>query len=157
MKKVPLMLALVVGLSSMMGKAWAAETDTISVTVSLEEVVSVSVAPGTWNIGPISLDGTNGPTSFTATVGNTTTTLEIMGANGAGGWTIDTPAGADQFEVAVSASAITLTTSYQTLDASVSAYGSKGFALTYTAPSSDSKGAGTDQSFAITLKASAAP
>jgi len=142
----------------LMGVAWqarAADTDTITVTVSLESVISVSVTPNTWNIGAVSLSGSSGPASFTATVGNTATKLEIMGSNGAGGWAIGATAGADQFVVAVSSPAITLTTSYQTLDASVAAYGNKAFDLTYSAPTSDTKGAGVDQSFAITLKASA--
>lgn len=137
------------------GQAWAADTDTITVTVSLEAVISVSVSPNTWNIGAISLGGSNGPQGFTATVGNSATKLEIMGSNGAGGWTIGATPGADRFVVAVTSPAITLTTAFQTLEASVAAYGNKAFGLTYTAPTSDTQGGGVNQSFTITLKASA--
>jgi len=157
MKKAILMLVAAVSLLGAGGPIWAAGTDTISVTVSLEETVSVSVTPSSWTIGAIGLSGTSGPTSFTATVGNTATKLEIMASNGAGGWTIGATAGADQFVVAVTSPAITLTTAYQELDPSVAAYGSKDFLLTYSAPSGDTKGAGLDQGFTVTLKASAAP
>ena len=155
MRRVTLMTAVAACLLGIGGQAWAADTDTITVTVSLEAVISVSVSPNTWNIGAIALSGVNGPQAFTATVGNSATKLEIMGSNGAGGWTIGATPGADRFVVAVSSPAITLTTAYQTLDASVAAYGNKGFDLTYSAPASDTKGGGVDQSFAVTLKASA--
>jgi len=157
MKKAILMLMAAVCLLGAAGPIWAADTDTISVTVSLEETVSVSVTPNSWTIGAIGLSGTNGPTSFTATVGNTATKLEIMGSNGAGGWMIDATADEDQFVVAVTSPAITLTTAYQELDAGVAAYGSKDFLLTYSAPTRDTKGAGLDQGFTVTLKASVAP
>lgn len=154
MRRVLVMTA-AAGLLCICGQSWAADTDTITVTVSLEAVISVSVSPNAWNIGAISLSGTNGPQAFTATVGNSATKLEIAGSNGAGGWTIGATPGADRFVVAVTSPAITLTTAYQTLEASVAAYGNKPFALTYSAPSSDTKGGGVDQSCTITLKASA--
>ncbi|MBP8132070.1 MAG: hypothetical protein KA184_21015 [Candidatus Hydrogenedentes bacterium] len=155
MRRASVMMAAAACLLGVCGQVWAADTDTITVTVSLEAVISVSVSPNTWNIGAIALSGTNGPQSFTATVGNSATKLEIMGSNGAGGWTIGATPGADRFVVAVTSPAITLTTAYQTLEASVAAYGSKGFDLTYSAPVSDTKGGGVDQSCVVTLKASA--
>ena len=155
MRKATRMLALAVCLIGMMGQAWAADTDMISVTVSLESEISVSVSPGAWNIGAIALSGSDGPTSFTATVGNVATKLEVMSSNGANSWDIGATAAADQFVVAVGSPAITLTTGYQELAASVAAYGAKVFAFTYSAPSSDTQGGGVGHDFTITVKASA--
>jgi hypothetical protein len=132
----------------------AADTDTISVTVSLESVLSVTVTPDSWSIGAIALSGTSGPSTFTATVGNSATKLEIVGADGAGGWTIASTPGLNQFSVTVTSPTLTLTKTYQVLAASVAAYGSKLFSLTYAAPSSDDKGAGVSQNFTITVRAS---
>ena len=158
MNKRTLTLPLVIGLINMMGQAWAASSDTIAVTVSLVETISVSVTPNSWNIGAVSLSSTSGPASFTATNdGNTTSTLDIMGADGSGGWIIGTPPGADRFEVAVTAPAITLTKSYQQLAASLGIGADQDFQLTYKSPTSDSKGGGVNQGFTITVKASAAP
>jgi len=145
----------IAALAGLAGKARAADTGTISVTVSLETVLSVTVTSDSWNIGPIALSGTSGPTSFTATVGNSATKLEIKGSDGAGGWTIAATPALDQFRVAVTSPTLTLTTSYQVLASSVAAYGSKQFALTYSAPTSDSKGAGVSQNFTVTVRASA--
>jgi hypothetical protein len=132
----------------------AADTDSISVTVSLQEVISVSVTPGAWNIGPIALGGSTAATSFTATVGNTTTTVEILATNATGGWVVGPTAGLNQYVVSVTNPALTLTNAYQTLATSLVAYGSQEFLLTYSAPTADNKGAGVDQSFAVTLRAS---
>jgi hypothetical protein len=157
MRSTKLAVALALGLVALMGRTGTAQTtDTIAVTVSLQEVLSVSVSPSTWNIGPIAPSGTSGPTSFTATVGNTATRLEILGADGAGGWLINNTVGLNQFVVAVTSPSLTLSAvTYQELAPSVPAYGNFSFELTYSAPSSDDKGAGTDQSFAITVRASA--
>lgn len=157
MKRTTLMPALAVALIGVAGQAQAAQTDSISVTVSLQEVVSVSITPGTWNIGPVALSSTTAPSSFTATVGNTVTQVEILSSNGAGLWTVGDTVGLNQFVVAVASPAMTLTNLYQVLAASVPAYGNVEFALSYSAPSSDDKGAGLDQSFSVTLKASTAP
>lgn len=134
---------------------WASDTGTITVSVSLGSVIAVSLDTSTWNIGPIALGGSNGPATFTATVGNTATKLEIAATNGAGGWALGATAGPDVFVVAVTNPAIKLTAVNQTLAASVAAYGNKSLALTYGAPTSDTKGGGIDQGFAITVKASA--
>ncbi|MCX5757801.1 MAG: hypothetical protein NTU83_04715 [Candidatus Hydrogenedentes bacterium] len=155
MKKASLIMAVAVCLMGVMGQVQAADTGTISVTVSLLSEISVSVAPTTWTIGPVALSGSSGPAPFTASVGNTTCKLEIKGDDGAGLWTIGATAGADRFVVSVSDPAITLTKTNQELAASVAAYGNKAFSLTYSAPTSDTKGGGVAQGFAVTIKASA--
>ena len=80
-----------------------------------------------------------------------------MSSNGAGGWAVGDTSALNQFVVAVTAPALTLSGTYQALAASVVPYGSLDFLLTYTAPSADNIGGGVDQSFTITLRASAAP
>jgi hypothetical protein len=162
MKNWTLLAAMMLGFCLWIGGGRAQATSilpagsgSITVTVSLVTETSVSLSPTSWAIGPITLNGTNGPSNFTATVGNSATKLEIKGANAAGGWTIGAPPAADRFEVAVTSPALTLTTDYQVLAASVAGYGSQPFALTFKAPTTETKGGGVDQSFAITVKASA--
>ncbi|MCX7047513.1 MAG: hypothetical protein NTX50_18770 [Candidatus Sumerlaeota bacterium] len=159
MKFIKVGLAGALMILALAGFARAADTTaSIAVTVSLQPVIEVSVSPGTWNIGAITPSSVSGPTTFTATVGNTATKLEIMAANPTGsGWTIGASPAADVFQVAVSDPAINLTTDYQILAGIVTHYGSQAFALTYKAPTSDTKGAETDETFAITVRASSAP
>ena len=126
----------------------------ITVTVSLTETVSVSLDSNTWAIGAIALGGTVGPASYTATNnGNVAIDLTIRATNGAGGWTLASSAGAEAFSVAVASPAITLTTSDQALASNVAVSGTKGIALTYSAPTSDTIGGGVDQGFSITVSA----
>jgi hypothetical protein len=157
MRKLSVLTALIAGFCFFGIMQVQAAEQSITVTVSLESSISVSLDKTAWVIGPKGLGATAGPEAFVATVGNTPTKLEIKGADGAGGWTIGTPVGADKFEVAVTDPAITLTKVNQTLAASVAAYGTKSFSLTYKSPSSDTKGAGVAQGFAITVTASATP
>ncbi len=145
--------ALVIGVMGLAGQA-AAQTDTITVTVSLTETIEVSLDTNTWAIGAIALGSTNGPQAFTATVGNIETDLAIRASDGTGGWTLGSPAGADTFEVTSDTGASPLTTGDQVLSADVAAYGNVTFNLTYNAPTSDTFGGGVDQGFTITLTAS---
>jgi len=159
MKRAMVVLAVVAGVMGQKGQAWPTVpegTDTISVTVSLAEIISVSVTPDSWAIGPIALGGVSEPKSFTASVGNVNTKLEIESTDAAGGWKIGPVTGADQFAATVTTPPLSLSTAYQQLAASVAKYSSQGFDLTYHAPTSDTKGGGVDQSFTVTLKASEA-
>lgn len=160
MKRKTVVAAMVLCLALLSGQAIAGTTDSITVTVSLVEAISVSLDNSTWSIGPIALDGTDTLATVTATNdGNVTIDLDISGANGTGGWTIGTPAGADQFEVSCStcSPATTLTAVDQDLQDSVIADGTKTIDMTYTAPSSDSFGGGVDQGFSIVVTASKSP
>lgn len=155
MKKFMFLIALITLCCFGAVQAQAANTGTISVTVSLG-VISVTLAPDSWNIGPILLSGTSSE-SFTTTVGNVSTDLNIKGSNGDGGWAIGT-AGSDIFEVEVTGSGIT-TFSLATSDldlATVAAGGNKDFNLTYKAPSEDTKGA-VSQDFIVTVTATPTP
>jgi hypothetical protein len=134
--------------------AWAQASDSITVTVSLGEEFMVVVDPNNLDLGQLSLGGVSGPHAATATVGNTTTQLDIRATDGAGGWVIGNAAGSDQFRVAVSSPALNLTTTDQQLDAGVVPYASRNFNLTYHAPTADTFGAGVGQGFSITITAS---
>ena len=159
MKKFMFLIALITlccfGAVQAQATVTATETGTITVTVSLAGEVSVSLTPTSWVIGAIALNTTSSPESFTATVGNVSTDLTIMGSGGEGGWAIGT-AGSNTFEVAVDTtpSSITLITTDQPLATAVAAYGEKVFNLTYTAPSEDTYGP-VSQEFSVTVTASA--
>ncbi len=158
MKKLTLILALAVFMIAMAGQARAATSGTISVTVSLE-LISVSLDASAWNIGPISLGGSSVLPTVTATNdGNVSLDLVIRGAIGAGGWAIGATAASDTFVVAVTAPALTLTSSSdQTLVTGLAAAGTKNIDLTYSAPTADTVGGGVDQGFDITITASMTP
>lgn len=154
MRRVTLLLALTLCVAGWTGQAHAGTTGMIAVTVSLQEEISVSLDASAWNIGPIALSGTDPLGTVTATNdGNVTIDLDIRGADGAGGWTIGTPAGTDQFEVALTTPS-TLTTVNQTLATSVAKGGTVFIDMTYSAPTSDTLGGGVDQGFNITVTAS---
>jgi hypothetical protein len=157
MKKGTLILVLALALVGLTGRAWAATTDTITVTVSMESIVSVSVSPDTWTIGSIGEGGTAGPEAVVATNnGNVTEDFAIRATNGANGWTLGATAGTDVFVVTTN-HPLTLTTSDQTCATNVSPLGTDSFNLNYAAPTTDAQGGGLDQSFTITVTASASP
>ena len=154
MRKLILTLVLAAGLMGLAGQSWAADTAAISVTVSLQEVVSVALDKDSWAIGSIALSGSDGPEAFTATNdGNVAIDLSISATNAAGGWTIAASAGADAFSVAVDSPAINLSTSGQSLAGNVAVSGAKAFNLTYNAPTSDSHGGGVSQGFSVAVSA----
>lgn len=154
MKKYFVCMMVVLAVVGFANAGWAADSDTISVTVSLTASIEVSLDKTSWNIGTIALSDVVGPEPFEATVGNTSTRLDIAASAPVGGWSLGAVAGANTVVVAVDDPAITLTAADQLL-ATVAAYGSKAFDLTYSAPTSDTIGAGVDQGFDITVKASA--
>lgn len=136
--------------------AYAADSATISVTVSLE-FISVSLDTAAWNIGPISLGGSNTLPTVTATnEGNVDIDVKIQGTDGAGGWTLGT-SGADSFEVEETNTSTTLSTTAQALTTGLAPSATLDIDLTYTAPTSDTLGGAVDQSFDITVTASKTP
>ena len=160
MKKGTLILVLALALVGLTGQAWAAEEDTIIVTVSMESVVSVDVTPAAWNIGAVSEGGSNGE-AFTATNdGNVTEDLTITGANGANSWNLGPAPGVDVFAVMLDRSLPSedmLETSPVPLTTSLAPAAGYAFTLDYSAPTSDTQGGGLDHSFSITITASASP
>ena len=154
MRKAVLAMAVLLCSLALTGQAWAATSDTITVTVSLAEEVAVSLDTNTWVIGPITLGGSDSPATITATNdGNVAADLTIKATNGAGGWTLADSAGANTFSVDLASPAISLSTSDQTLASNVAADGTKAIDLTYNAPTSDAVGPATDQGFTITVSA----
>jgi len=143
-------------------KTNAAETDSLTVTVSLAEIVSVAVDETAWAIGAKALSATALSQLVTAlNDGNVVENFAIKGANGVGEWALGA-SGADSFALGfdISEPYETFTAIDATgvaLAASVAVDASQAFKMQYTMPTSNSKAVGTDQSFAITVTASKTP
>ena len=156
MKKILLVLIAAMCVVGLAGNSWAATEDTISVSVELASVVSVSVTPNSWNIGPTTLSATSTQSCSAQNDGNVLIDLAARATNGANGWTLGNPAASDVFSVRYGAS-LYLTTSDQTCATAIGPSGTLPFDLTYEAPSGDSFGGGVSQAFLVTLTASASP
>ena len=155
MRKAAVTLVMMLALVGFAGQSWAAPTDTITVTVSLAETVSVALDSNAWTIGVISLAGSYGPQSYLATNdGNVPIDLVIRATDGAGGWNLESAPGPDEFSVDVTSPPISLSSiSDQTLATDIAVSGTADIELTYNAPISDSYGGGVGQGFTITLSA----
>lgn len=164
MKSKRVFLALVTGFISLgIPRADAAVTDSIAVTITLAEIISVNVDVATWAIGAKALSETATSVVVTATNdGNVTEDLAIKGANGAGAWVLGAVAGADQFALGFD-----ITSPYDTftaidatgvsLKAALARNGAQTFMMKYSMPTSDTKGGGVGQGFNITVTASKTP
>lgn len=140
------------------GQAWAQmETDTITVSVSLADVVGVLVDPDTWNIGPVALGQMITPyeTYSANNVGTVMIDLTVSATDGANGWVIGPSPATDTFallvdSVQVSTSPVSL---YPALPAS------SGFLmnLIYWSPTGDTQGGGVGHDFTITFSATRSP
>ena len=164
MKKLFVLTAFIAGFALLGAtQAQAAGTANISVTVSLGEIISVNLDAGTWPIGSIALSSVTESSAFTATNnGNVTENFAVKTTDAAGAWTIGGTPGANTFKVAADTSPyaaynITLSTSDATLASSIAPAGTQAFKLQYSAPTSDTKGAGISQNFTVTLTASKTP
>ena len=148
----------------LVGNVFGATTGTVTATVTVQNV-SVTVSDGTVAYGTLALNasaGTNGSDTQTATNnGNVAETLTIRGTNSAN-WTLNTANSTTdnyihRFCTATCGSAPTnytaLTTSYQTLAASVAASGTQTFDLYLTTPQTSS--VYTSQSVDVTVLAAA--
>lgn len=141
----------------------AADTATVTATVTLQNV-SVTVSDGTVAYGTLAASSTEDTTSGnlndsqTATNnGNITEDLNIKGQD-SGDWTLAGSVGADQYKhdfcittCDSTPSWTALTTSYQTLQSSVSASGTQDFDLRMNTPSSSTSY--TSQSVDVTVQA----
>ena len=157
MKKGTLILVLAMALVGLTGRAWAAETDTIAITVSLPEIVSVSITPDTWNIGPVGFSEVHGPLAVTI---ENDGTVEIhvyaRTTDGAGGWSSG-PGGptTNTFMIELTgglSSPLTLTTTDQVVEHCMTGFSNPNYEFTYYSPTGNSLPGG-DQSCTVTFTA----
>lgn len=143
------------------GGVRAASTASVAATVTVQNI-SVTVTDGTVAFGTLannSSAGTNGTDTQTATNnGNITEVFNIKGQNSAN-WTLAATAGSDQYVLKFCTATCTtpptsytaLTTSYQTLNASVATSGTQTFDLYITTPNPST--VYTQQSVDVTVQA----
>ena len=145
--------------------AMAATTANVTATVTIQNI-AVSVSDGTVAYGTVSAGGvavdTTGVANETQTAtndSNVTATLNIPGANSSpDGWVLASTASANQYihdfcvtDCDGTPTWTPLTTSYQTLAASVAASGTQDFDLRFTPPSSTTYF--DEQSLTVTVQA----
>lgn len=143
-------------------KAYAAETDTIAVTVTLSSIISVSVDVPTWAIAVNTLAATETSAEITASNdGNVIETFAIKGADGAGGWTLGTPGAVNVFGLGLSIDS-PLYETFTAMDANgitlggdIALAGTETFKMKYTMPTTDNMGGGIGQGFNVTVTAAA--
>lgn len=145
----PTLILVFTGLVFSSLKAGAAETATVTATVTAQNVsVTVSdnsVTYGTMSLGASKSTITLSDTQTATNAGNITSQLNIKGQNSAG-WTLAGTAGADQYVHKFCTSSCStpptnysaLTVNYQTLSASLAASGTQNFDLELTVPTSTS-------------------
>ena len=155
---------LVVGFVSMgIPATYAAPTAGITVTVTLAEVISVSIDVPTWAIGQKALSETAISALVTATNdGNVTEDLAIKAADGAGAWTLGAVAGANQFSLGLAtsdpyATFVAMDKVGVALKAALARNATQPFKMQYSMPVSDTKGGGVGQGFNVTVTASKTP
>ncbi len=161
----PVVLVLLLSFFLTSFNADAAETATVSATVTVQNI-SVSVSDGSVSYGTMAASGTEDTTtngvndSQTATNnGNVTADINIRGQNSAA-WTLAATQSTDQYfhkfctsDCDSSPTWTALTTNYQTLSGSVASSGSQVFDLQIGVPTSSTSY--TQQSVNVTVQASA--
>ena len=148
-------LLLFVGLVGFASQSRAATSDSITVTVSLGQVVSVSLDSNFWGIGSVVLGGVSTSPLYTATNnGNVAIDLTIKGTDGDGGWVLAPIAGAEEFSVDLTNPVLNVSTVDQVLATNVAVDGVKIIEMTYGVPVSDTFGGGVDQGFILFVTAS---
>lgn len=141
----------------------AAVTDSITITVTLAEIVSVNVDVATWAIGAKALSDTALSDLVTATNdGNVTEDLLIKATDADGAWTLGAAAGADQFALGLDISDpyetfVAIDKTGVSLKAALVRNAAQTFKMQYSLPTSDTKGGGVAQGFTVTVTASKTP
>ena len=162
MKKLAIIVVLAAGMCCFGISHSQAGTDgIITVSVTAAETVAITLSPNAWAIGEVAFTDVTTSPEYTATnTGNVNEDFTIKGANGAGGWLIQTgPVGDDIFMVGADLDPsdeydILLWTTDETLEDSVSfANGTAAFKLQYSTPSGDTYGQGVAQGFVVTVTA----
>ena len=161
MKKLVLVFAMAACLVGVTGRASAATTDSITVTVSLASVISVTLDQAAWVVGEIALDFVSSSFPVVATnAGNVDIDLVINGTDSGGGWTLEATDASDVYAVVVTPAVVTpfdLTTGDLSLHDALphTTSNTTSFDLVYNAPSANTFDAGVNQGFTITVTASA--
>ena len=162
MNRTVLLTAVALCLLGFSGQAYAqSDTDTISVTVSLADVLSIDVSPDTWTIGDVALGGIVYPNSLdnhsVANNGTVMADVSIQASDGANGWVIGGTPGIDTFSVRAHLDTITLATTPTLLESDMAANTGTSLDLNYYSPTGDTQGGGVDHSFTITITATQSP
>lgn len=125
-----------------------------------QEQLGVLVSPSFWNIGARALGAVVESGAFvTSNTGNVPEDFAIAGSDGAGGWLLQAATGQNAFRVDVDKNNdgifdFVLAKTDSALGANLPVGGAQTFRLKYTAPASDTLGAGVAQDFVVTIKAS---
>lgn len=143
-------------------KANGAATDTITVTVTLDSIISVIVDVATWPIAANTLTATETSPEIIATNdGNVIETFSIKGADGAGAWTLGTPGAVNVFGLELSIDGplygtfTAMDTTGIALGGDIAVAGTQPFKMKYTMPTTDNIGAGVGQGFDVVVTAAA--
>ena len=122
--------------------------------------LGIIVTPDQWSIGQQALNyaGESGPYTVENT-GNVPVDIAIQGTDGSNGWTLENEAGLDAFKVEADQDddgtyETVLTTTGKAFATNVPVSGTETLGVRFTAPSSDTFGAGLAQDFGVALTAS---
>ncbi|MCH7924995.1 MAG: hypothetical protein IIC51_05630, partial [Planctomycetes bacterium] len=122
--------------------------------------VSITVTPGTWNIGPRALNVVVESGTYTVTnTGSVAEDITISATDAANVWTLSGTVGTDAFKVEADQAdddsyETVLTTADQAFVNNLGVSNSESLGLRYSSPSGDTQGGGTSQDFTVTLTAS---
>lgn len=158
MKKA-LLIASLLALMMVVGVTQAtAQTDDVTVTVTVPSVLSVSLSTGAWAIGEVALGETATSVSITATNnGNVTEDFSIVSGDSTN-WTCETAAGSEVFFMEAQGGDLTSYTSIdtsQTLETDLpKTTGTVSFFLRFTAPTATAA-LDTEQAITVTVTAAA--
>jgi len=138
--------------------------DTESVTpvtgTIVSETIGITVDPGAWALGTVSLSSVKESGTFTLqNTGNVAEDFSVRATDGSGGWLLSGTVGQDAFKTEVDKDdngsyELTLTKTEQYLFTNVAQEGTKSIGLKYSSPSSDTKGGGVAQDFSVILTVS---
>jgi hypothetical protein len=140
----------------------ATDTDTsmIQVTVTMGDVISISLTNAEWTITDLVVpDSVVVKDDIVATVGNVQTILSAKGVDGTGGWLMAPSVAEDKFMVEATAPTpgVINATSFTTISGTLASYSNDtAIHLQYTAPSGDTQGADIAHPFSIIIKATKA-
>lgn len=138
------------------GNVSAAASDSIDYQ---DTVVSISVSPDVWDIGPRELSAVvESGTYAVANEGNVPVDVSVRATNGANGWTLAAAPAHNAFQIEVDINDtgvydLVLNTGEQSFVEDIAVSGTVDVGLRYSAPTGDTFGADSAQDFAVVFKA----